>query len=110
MRNNTIGILVFLISSFCFSQQDVVATGGDAKSARSIQRLVIKGSVPQESWADVFRCFVGPAARMDLKRLNLGIEFEMETRPDAQLNSEDPAVKAMREAARQLGLAVEERE
>ena len=33
MRYNTIGILAFLISSFCFSQQDVVATGGDAKSS-----------------------------------------------------------------------------
>ena len=33
MRNNTIKILAFLISSFCFSQQDVVGTGGDAKSS-----------------------------------------------------------------------------
>ena len=33
MRNNTIKILALLISSFCFSQQDVVGTGGDAKSS-----------------------------------------------------------------------------
>lgn len=33
MRTNTIIILALLISSFCFSQQDVVGTGGDAKSS-----------------------------------------------------------------------------
>lgn len=32
MINNTIKILALLISAFCFSQQDVVGTGGDAKS------------------------------------------------------------------------------
>ncbi len=33
MINNTIKILALLISAFCFSQQDVVGTGGDAKSS-----------------------------------------------------------------------------
>jgi len=32
MINNTIKILALLISAFCFAQQDVVGTGGDAKS------------------------------------------------------------------------------
>ena len=32
MINNTIKILALLVSSFCFAQQDVVGTGGDAKS------------------------------------------------------------------------------
>ena len=75
--------------------------------SRPIRRFVIRGKVPQESWADVFRSFVGPAARMQLRKLNLGIEFEMEVGSEP-LDSGDPVLKNMREAAKQLGLEVEE--
>ncbi len=70
----------------------------------TIRRFVIKGSVPTESWGDLFRSFVGPAARMELRKLRLGIDFQMDANPDTPLNADDPAMKAMREAARQLGL------
>ena len=56
---------------------------------------------------ELFRCFVGPAARMNLKRLHLGIHFEMEVPEGQALDPNDPALKAMKEAARQLGLTFE---
>jgi len=75
---------------------------------KQVRRVTIKGSVPAESWGDVFRCFVGPAARMGLKRLRLGIDFCLET-PDGQpLAEDDPKLKAIRESVRQLGLEATE--
>lgn len=74
----------------------------------TVRRLVIQGVVPQESWSDVFRSFIGPAARMQLKKLHLGIHFELETTPDKAWDPNDPALKAIREAARQLGLSLTE--
>jgi len=60
--------------------------------------------VPLDSWADIFRSFVNPAGRMNLKRLRLGIDFELETQDGQPLDENDPAFKAMKEAARQLGI------
>jgi hypothetical protein len=79
---------------------------GGAKP-KAIRRIVIRGAVPQENWADLFRCFVGPAARMQLKKLHLGVQLELETGPEKAINPDDPAFKAMREAAKQLGLNLE---
>lgn len=85
--------------------------GSHEEAEDGIQHLArqirIRGSVPLDSWADVFRCFVGPAARMNLKRLNLGINFEMEAGADAPLSPDHPSIKAMQEAARQLGLSLD---
>ncbi len=75
---------------------------------RLVRRFVIRGAVPQESWADIFRSFVGPAARMQLRRLHLGIEFELEASPEKPLDADDPTLKSMREAAKQLGLTLEQ--
>ena len=72
-----------------------------------MRRIVIKGNVPLDSWADIFRSFVNPAARMNPKRLRLGIDFEIETGDGQPLDENDPAFKAMKEAARQLGLEIE---
>jgi hypothetical protein len=80
-------------------------SGTGAEPARHpVRRVVIRGSVPAESWADIFRCFVSPAARMQLKKLQLGVQFEIEAAADKPIDPDDPALKAMREAARQLGL------
>ncbi len=38
---------------------------------------------------------------MNLEKLNLGIQFEMETFPDKGLDPNDLSLKAMQEAARQ---------
>ena len=57
-----------------------------------------------DSWAEIFRCFVNPAARMNLRRLRLGIHFEMDASDGQSLDENDPTFKAMKEAARQLGL------
>jgi hypothetical protein len=46
---------------------------------------------------------------MQLKRLQLGVQFEIEL-PDGGLSDSDPAIKAMKEAARQLGLDLETEE
>ena len=48
--------------------------------------------------------------RMNLKKLSLGIQFEMETLPDKELDMNDPSLKAMEEAARQLGIKFETEE
>lgn len=73
----------------------------------TVRRFVVRGEVPVENWGEPFRCFVGPAARMSLKRLELGVQFEMELPEDRRLSENDPDLKAMKEAARQLGLHFE---
>lgn len=96
--------------------QEGTAGGGNAtagtstgKPPQSIQAMTIAGNVPMESWTDIFRCFVNPASKLGLKSLLLGIDFRL-TAPDGQpLPADHPAVKAMREAANQLGLRIEER-
>jgi hypothetical protein len=87
--------------------------GGDSttgkiaeKAAKQVRRVTIKGAVPMESWGDVFRCFVNPAARLNPKQLRLGIDFEIEL--SAPLGEDNSTLKAMREAARQFGLELEE--
>jgi hypothetical protein len=78
------------------------------KPGRQIRNITIAGEVPLDSWSDVFRSFVSPAARMGLKKLRLGIDFELVTQDDQPLDENAPALKAMKEAARQLGLRLEE--
>lgn len=75
--------------------------------SKQIRRITIHGNVPVESWADLFRSFVSPAARMNLKQLKLGIAFELEAKTDALFQPEDQAIKSMKEAAQQLGLKIE---
>lgn len=73
----------------------------------TVRRFVVRGDVPVENWGELFRCFVGPAARMNLKKLWLGVQFEMVLPEGRALSENDPALKAMKEAARQLGLKLE---
>lgn len=87
---------------------DETATGVTPQPGKQVRRFTVKGSVPLESWADIFRSFVNPAARMNLKRLRLGIDFEMEAQDGQPLDENNPALKAMVESARQLGLDLEE--
>jgi hypothetical protein len=79
-------------------------TAAKAGAKGTVQRFVVRGTVPVENWGELFRCFVGPAARMNLKKLGLGVQFEMELPEGRALSENDPALKAMKEAARQLGL------
>lgn len=44
---------------------------------------------------------------MKLKKLRLGVNFVMESDPTNPLDADSASVKAMREAAKQLGLAFE---
>jgi len=81
-----------------------VATGSP------IRKLTIQGIVSVDNWAEIFRCFIAPAVRMGLKNLRLGINFELEAPDGKPLDANDPAVKAMKESARQLGVEVEEDE
>ena len=73
----------------------------------TVRRFVVQGNVAVENWGELFRCFVGPAARMNLKKLGLGVQFEMVLPEDRSLSENDPELKAMKEAARQLGLQFE---
>lgn len=87
------------------------ATAGTStgKPSQAIQAMTIAGNVPMESWTDIFRCFVNPAAKLGLKSLLLGIDFRLTAQDGQLLPADHPAVKAMREAANQLGLRIEER-
>jgi hypothetical protein len=83
--------------------------GGESRRQQEIKgggvkRFVISGAVPVENYHELFRCFIGPAVRMNLKKLHLGVQFEMEVAGDQPLDENDPGLKAMKEAARQLGL------
>jgi len=82
--------------------------GSDQEGAvavpRKIKKFRVQGSVPVENYAELFRCFVNPAARMNLRKLRLGVNFEMELPDDQALDPNNPSLKAMEEAARQLGL------
>jgi hypothetical protein len=83
------------------------ATATKPGAKGTIRRFVVHGDVPVENWGELFRCFVGPAARMNLKKLGLGVQFEMVLPDDRSLSENDPALKAMKEAARQLNLSFE---
>ena len=87
--------------------QPVTSTSPTAESKKQIRRIRITGEVPLDSWADVFRSFVSPAARMNLKKMRLGVDFELETRDDESLTPDDQTLRAMEESARQLGLQIE---
>jgi hypothetical protein len=76
-----------------------------AATGKPVRAFRVTGSVPLESYSELFRCFIDPAARMNLNSLRIGVDFRMESNPDSCVTTEDPALKAMREAARQLGLA-----
>lgn len=82
------------------------AGSGSASPSHNIRRFRIQGTVPLESWSDVFRCFVAPTAKMGLKRQSLGINFDLEASEGASIDPSDQAFKTMREAARQLGLNI----
>jgi len=87
-----------------------VPTTRPEEGARKVRRFKVTGSVPVENYGELFRCFVGPAARMNLKKLNIGVQFEMETFPEKKLDPNDSSLKAMQEAARQLGIKFETEE
>ncbi len=84
--------------------QTDLASGSNDKMAN---RITIKGSVPAESWADVFRCFVSQSVRLNPKKLKLGIDFELVFDDEQKVKLDESSVKAMKEAARQLGLKME---
>ena len=70
--------------------------------------IAIRGTVPLESWTEVFRCFISPAAHLGLKSLQLGIVFKLVAPDVSPLDPENPTIKAMREAAKQLGVEMRE--
>lgn len=74
----------------------------------SLQSLRISGNVPLESWTELFRCLINPAARLNPKVLRLGIDIQLVARDDQPFDVNDPTLKAMREAAQQLGLETAE--
>jgi Protein of unknown function (DUF499) len=97
------------------SQQRATSSGvqGETSGAASgthkqITKIKITGNVPAENWTDIFRSFVGPASRMNLGQLRLGINFELVTKASNALDENDSTLKAMKEAARQLGLQMDE--
>lgn len=45
--------------------------GSSATAVAKVRRFLVRGAAPVENYAELFRCFVGPAVRMNLKRLNI---------------------------------------
>jgi hypothetical protein len=79
-------------------------TGG---TVRRLHRVHVKGVVPVENWSDLFRSFISPSARLNLKRQALGVSFDFEFPDGSSATADDAAIKAMKEAASQLGLVFE---
>jgi hypothetical protein len=73
----------------------------------TVRRVSVRGGVAVDDWAELFRCFVRPAAHMNPKKLELGVQFEMVLPEERPLSESDSVLKAMKEAARQLGLSFE---
>jgi hypothetical protein len=71
---------------------------------QGVRRIVIRGTVSVENYTELFRCFVSPATRMNLRDLSLGINFEMKPSEGQTIDANNDRLKAMREAAHQLGL------
>src|SRR5262249_36152962 len=86
----------------------VTDRGQVVAKTKAVKCVSIAGTVPLESWTEVFRCFVGPAARLGLKPLELGIAFKLVAQDSQPLDPDHPTIKAMREAARQLGIEIVE--
>ena len=80
---------------------------GSVATGKTAKRIAISGSVPAESWSDVFRCFVNPGVRLNPKKLKLGVDFELVFDDEQKVKLDEPSIKAMKEAARQLGLDME---
>lgn len=74
-----------------------------------VSRITINGNVSMESWSEILSCFIKTGRNMNLKKLRLGIDFEMEIQDGVSLDESDPKIKAMEEAARQLGLEFKKR-
>jgi hypothetical protein len=77
------------------------------KVGERVQKIVVKGTVPVAKYGDVFRLFVGPANRMQPKRFDVVLQLEIEPSDQQSIDKNDPAIKQMGEAARQLGLEFE---
>lgn len=83
------------------------STSEEAGTGKKVGKWTIKGNVSMENWSELFRCFVGPAARMNLKKFRIGVEFDVELPEESKLTENDQTFKAMKEAASQLGLKFE---
>lgn len=75
--------------------------------AHPVKKVRVSGSVPIESWHELFRCFVKPSADLKPKRLKLGVEFDLAFDDEQGVGPDNPAIRAMKEAARQLGLDID---
>jgi hypothetical protein len=89
------------------TQDDRISPPSGTQPAQ-VTSLTIGGTVAMESWTELFRCFINPAAKLNLKALQLAIEFKLVTQEGHPLPSDHPTLTAMREAAKQLGLRVDE--
>ena len=69
------------------------------------QSVSTSGQLPRRTL--VFCSFVGLAACINLKWLWLCIDFEIEPRDNRPRDENDPASKAMKGSAQQLGLRLE---
>lgn len=85
-------------------------TPSEAKTVRRIQRLHIKGTVAVENWGELFRSFISPGTRLNLKRQTLSVDFDFQFPDSSAATADDASIKGMKEAARQLGLTLEIKE
>jgi len=86
------------------SETSRTATATKPGAEGTVRRFVVRGEVIADDWSELFQCFVKPAAQMNLKKLGLGVQFEMVLPEDRALNENNPTLKTMKEDARRLGL------
>jgi len=90
------------------AQDQSQQTSDTVVEGKKIRKIIIRGDIPLEEWAQVFRSFVQPSTQLNLKKQKLNIQFEFEANQNNPLNAEDNKVKAMKESAKQLGLEFRE--
>jgi len=88
--------------------EPIIEEKGSPVQGKQIKKITIRGDIPLEEWAQVFRSFVQPSTHMNLKKQKLNIQFEFEANQNNPLSAEDNKVKAMKESAKQLGLEFRE--
>jgi hypothetical protein len=84
--------------------------GKPPQAAILAKKITNSRPVLMESCHELFRCFVRPSADLKLQRVKLGVDFELAVGPDQVVAADNPAIRVMQEAARQLGLEIDVQE
>jgi hypothetical protein len=74
---------------------------------RVFNAVVVSGKVPVENYAELFSAFIAPFS-MNGNKIDIEIKFTIRSNTNNPLDESKPAYKNVKEAAKQLGLRLEE--